>query len=66
MCCGEFARKVGDEGLFQKLASANILSIKSVQASALVTYCPHCFHTIKDDYPQGREISNFASYAGLR
>lgn len=52
MCCGEFARKIGDEGLFRKLALANIRAIDSVQASAVVTHCPHCFHTIKAEYPQ--------------
>jgi Fe-S oxidoreductase len=52
MCCGEFARRVGDEGLFQRLALANIQSIDSVQADAVVTHCPHCFHTMKDEYSQ--------------
>lgn len=51
MCCGEFARKAGDEGLFQNLAMSNIRAIASVKARGVITHCPHCFHTFRDEYP---------------
>jgi Fe-S oxidoreductase len=49
-CTGDAARRIGDEGLFQKLALANIEAIRGVQFKAIVTHCPHCLNAIKNEY----------------
>lgn len=49
-CTGEAARRAGDEGLFQRLAAANIEAISSVRAKAIVTHCPHCLQSIGKEY----------------
>jgi len=51
-CCGDPARRMGDEYLFQTICQANIEILKNYNVSKMVTSCPHCFTTFKDDYPQ--------------
>jgi Fe-S oxidoreductase/nitrate reductase gamma subunit len=51
-CCGDLARRVGNEYLFQKLAKENIERLKGLRFQHIVTLCPHCFHTLKNEYPQ--------------
>jgi Fe-S oxidoreductase len=53
-CTGDPARRAGNEYLFQIMAKANItmLTEKGVQKKKLVTHCPHCFNTLKNEYPQ--------------
>lgn len=51
-CCGEPARRMGNEYLFQIQAKKNIEILKKYQVRQLVTTCPHCFNTIKKEYPQ--------------
>ncbi|MCB9029641.1 MAG: 4Fe-4S dicluster domain-containing protein [Deltaproteobacteria bacterium] len=51
-CTGDPARRLGEENLFQSLAKQNIETLKSVQFKTLVANCPHCFNTIKNEYPQ--------------
>ncbi len=51
-CCGETARRMGNEYLFQVLAEQNIETFKQVKFNRLVTQCPHCFNTLKNEYPQ--------------
>jgi Fe-S oxidoreductase len=51
-CTGDPARRLGEENLFQTLAKMNIETLKSVQFKTLVANCPHCFNTIKHEYPQ--------------
>ncbi|MDY6844110.1 MAG: heterodisulfide reductase-related iron-sulfur binding cluster, partial [Thermodesulfobacteriota bacterium] len=50
-CCGDFARRVGDEGLFQRLALDNIKTIKRFGFDVVITHCPHGFNTLKNEYP---------------
>jgi len=50
-CTGDPARRIGDEFLFQQLAKANVATLNSVGAKKIVTPCPHCFHTLKNEYP---------------
>ncbi len=52
MCCGETARRMGHEYLFQEFAKQNIEVFESVKFKRLVTACPHCFNTLKNEYPQ--------------
>jgi Fe-S oxidoreductase len=51
-CTGDPARRLGEENLFQTLAKQNIALLKSVSFKTLVANCPHCFNTIKNEYPQ--------------
>jgi Fe-S oxidoreductase/nitrate reductase gamma subunit len=56
-CCGEPARRIGNEYLFQTLAQQNIEILNNYGVKKIVTSCPHCFNTIKNEYPQFK--SNF-------
>jgi Fe-S oxidoreductase len=49
-CCGEPARKLGNEYLYQMLAQENIETIKATGIERIVTACPHCFNTLSRDY----------------
>jgi Fe-S oxidoreductase len=51
-CCGEPARRLGNEYLFQLQAEKNIALLKNYGVKRIVTACPHCFNTIKNEYPQ--------------
>ena len=51
-CCGEPARRLGNEYLFQMQAMKNIELLKSYNVKKIVASCPHCFNTIKNEYPQ--------------
>ena len=49
-CCGEPARKMGNEYLYQTLAAENIATIQGYGIKKIVTTCPHCFNTLNKDY----------------
>jgi Fe-S oxidoreductase/nitrate reductase gamma subunit len=51
-CCGEPARRMGNEYLFQLQAMKNIEVLKTHNVKKIVASCPHCFNTIKNEYPQ--------------
>jgi Fe-S oxidoreductase len=51
-CCGDPARRIGNEYLFQTLAQANIEILQKYGVKQIITLCPHCFHTLKNEYPQ--------------
>jgi Fe-S oxidoreductase/nitrate reductase gamma subunit len=50
-CCGETARRLGHEYIFQTMANENIASLSSVTFNRIVAPCAHCFNTIKNEYP---------------
>ena len=50
-CCGDPARRIGNEYLFQTTAEANIGILKGHGVKKILTICPHCFHTLKNEYP---------------
>jgi Fe-S oxidoreductase len=52
MCCGETARRMGHEYIFQEFAKANIEAFGKIKFNRIVTACPHCFNTLKNEYPQ--------------
>ncbi|MDJ0784229.1 MAG: heterodisulfide reductase-related iron-sulfur binding cluster [Desulfosarcinaceae bacterium] len=52
ICCGDPARRIGDEILFRKLARANIDRLNHYQVKKIVTMCPHCLNTLKNEYPE--------------
>ena len=52
LCCGDPARRLGEETLFQSLAKQNISRFKQHQIKKIVTLCPHCLNTLKNEYPE--------------
>jgi Fe-S oxidoreductase len=51
-CCGDPARRVGNEYLYQILAHANIDIFNRYKIKKILTTCPHCYNTLKVEYPQ--------------
>jgi Fe-S oxidoreductase len=50
-CTGDSARRAGNEYLFNEMALANVESLNEVNPNRIVTTCPHCLHTIGNEYP---------------
>jgi Fe-S oxidoreductase len=50
-CTGDSARRVGNEYLFSELAKANVELLNKVAPKRIVATCPHCLHTLKNEYP---------------
>ena len=57
-CSGDPARRLGEENLFQTLAKSNINTLKEIQFKNIVANCPHCFNTIKNEYPAFGNLGN--------
>lgn len=51
-CCGDPARRVGNEFLFENVAKGNIETLNGYGIKRVVTPCPHCFNTLKNEYPR--------------
>lgn len=51
-CCGDSARRMGNEYLYYSLATENIETMNSLGVKKIITQCPHCFNSLKNDYPQ--------------
>jgi len=49
-CTGDAARRIGNEYLFQTLAKTNVETLNRYQVKKIVTACPHCFNTLKNEY----------------
>lgn len=52
MCCGETSRRLGHEYLFQVMVEQNLEIFTSIKFNRIVTPCPHCFNTLKNEYSQ--------------
>ncbi len=52
LCTGDPARRSGNEYVFQMLALQNIEALNGMGVRKIVTQCPHCFNTLKNEYPQ--------------
>ncbi|MFN6121058.1 MAG: heterodisulfide reductase-related iron-sulfur binding cluster [Actinomycetes bacterium] len=52
MCTGDSARRSGNEYLFQMLAMPNIEMLDGMGVKKIITQCPHCFNTLRNEYPQ--------------
>lgn len=50
-CTGDSARRGGNEYLYQTLAKTNVEAWNAKGIKAIITQCPHCFNTIKNEYP---------------
>ncbi len=51
-CCGDSVRRLGNEFVFDKMARENVAMFKERGVKKVVTQCPHCFSTLKNDYRQ--------------
>jgi len=51
-CTGDSARRIGNEMLFQMLAEMNIEVMNGYGVKKIITHCPHCYHTLKHEYPR--------------
>jgi Fe-S oxidoreductase len=51
-CNGDPARRLGHEYLFQMMAKANLETLDGLGVTTIVTACPHCFNTLRNEYPQ--------------
>jgi len=51
-CTGDSARRIGNEYLAQMLMKENITTLNGYNVKKIVTTCPHCFNTLKNEYPQ--------------
>lgn len=51
-CTGDPARRAGNEFMFQMLAQQNIEVLNGYGVKKIVTACPHCFNTLKNEYPE--------------
>ncbi|MBN1548420.1 MAG: (Fe-S)-binding protein [Syntrophaceae bacterium] len=51
-CCGDSLRRLGNEYAFDILVKSNIEIFKKYGIKKIITYCPHCFSTLKNDYKQ--------------
>ncbi len=66
-CCGDSARRLGEEGLFQLLAAENSMLFDELEVKRLVVTSPHSYHVMKNEYPKpaktngkGREVHHYS------
>ena len=50
-CTGDPARRLGNESLYAAIAQRNIETLNSYKPRRIVTQCPHCFHNLRNEYP---------------
>jgi Fe-S oxidoreductase len=51
-CCGDSLRRLGNEYVFEKQANENVALLKEKGVKKIITQCPHCYSTLKNDYKQ--------------
>jgi Fe-S oxidoreductase len=51
-CTGDPARRAGNEFMFQMMAYQNIKLLDAYNIKKIITACPHCFNTLKNEYPE--------------
>ncbi|HEY6187620.1 MAG TPA: (Fe-S)-binding protein [Pyrinomonadaceae bacterium] len=64
-CSGDPARRIGNEFLFETLAKENVENLNRYEVKKVITACPHCFNTFKNEYPHygGRfEVYHHSEY----
>lgn len=67
LCNGETARRLGNEYLFQTMAASLIEVLERYGVKKILTNCPHCFNTLKNEYPQfggNYEVTHAAELVG--
>lgn len=65
-CCGDPARRLGEESLFVDLALKNIRRLNRYPFAKVVTLCPHCFNVLKNEYPGLAEKRGEPMRTGLK
>ncbi|MBA4391550.1 MAG: iron-sulfur-binding reductase [Syntrophus sp. (in: bacteria)] len=51
-CCGDPLRRTGNEYQYQEVAEGNVALLNELGIKKIITACPHCYNTLKNDYPQ--------------
>ncbi len=67
-CTGDAARRIGNEYLYQTLAQTNIETLNRYNVKKIVTACPHCFNTLKNEYKDlggTYEVLHHSQYIGM-
>lgn len=65
-CCGDIARRVGEEGLFEEQVKKTMDLIKRYDIKDLVASSPHCFNLFKNEYPVYEESGSWENKAPFR
>jgi len=52
MCCGDSLRRLGNEFIFDRIVKENIKIFQEMGIKKIITQCPHCYSTLKNDYRQ--------------
>jgi Fe-S oxidoreductase len=68
LCTGDPARRAGNEFMFQMMAYQNIQILNGYEIKKIVTACPHCFNTLKNEYPElggNYDVIHHASFIQL-
>lgn len=66
-CNGDPARRLGEEGRFQELVLKNVETLKAHGVKRVLTQCPHCFNTLKNEYKEfglELEVEHHSQYIG--
>jgi heterodisulfide reductase subunit D len=64
-CTGDPARRAGNEFIFQMMAQNNIAILNAYNIQKIITTCPHCFNTLRNEYPElggNYEVIHHATY----
>jgi Fe-S oxidoreductase len=51
-CCAEVGRRLGEEYLYQTVTQMTVEALGQYRFKKIITHCPHCFNTLKNEYPQ--------------
>ncbi len=51
-CCGDSARRIGNEYLYETLVQNNLAALQGYNVKKIITMCPHCLNALKNEYPQ--------------
>ncbi len=51
-CTGDFARRTGNEMMYQMMAQENIETLNNYKVKKIIAACPHCYNTLQHEYPQ--------------
>jgi Fe-S oxidoreductase len=64
-CNGDPARRIGNEFLFQEMAQANVEKFNATGVKKIITQCPHCFNTFRNEYPDYGGLYDVVHHAQL-
>jgi Fe-S oxidoreductase len=64
-CNGDPARRIGNEFLFQEMAQANVEKFNTTGVKKIITQCPHCFNTFRNEYPDYGGLYDVVHHAQL-